>query len=86
MVALTDTPLVGVVARRRDSLDIVKHDQVSAEGVGRSGDVFQIERRLDEGQPFGERFRGCSTPGQAVGVFGGEAAIANRPQVDPRKP
>ena len=79
-------PLVGVFARRRDSLDIVEHQQVGTEGVGRSGDVFQVERRPDEGEPVGERFQGVHRLVEPVGVFGGEAAVANRPQVDPREP
>ena len=65
------------------------------EGVGRSGDVFQVERRPDEGEPVGERFQGVHRLVDPVGVFGGRSVDSESCQgrspkaaltADPRAP
>ena len=43
-----------MLAWRADPLDIVEHDQAGVEGVGRCGDVIEVERRSNEGEPAGE--------------------------------
>ena len=74
-----------IVAALR-SFSVVQDDQVGMKGIGRSGDVFQIERRLHDGQPFGHGFEGVQSLVESVGVLDVEAAIANCPQVNARQP
>ena len=78
--------LVVVLARRRYALDVVEQEQLGVEGVGGRGDVGQVERRPDEGEPLGERFEGVHRLVDAVGVLRPEPPMSNQGQIDAGQP
>ena len=64
---LTDRPAaVAVLAGRADPLDVIEHDQAGVEGVGRRGDVRQVERRANEGEPVGQVVEGLACPARSL--------------------
>ena len=69
-----------------DTLDIVEHDQTDVEGVGRCGDVPQVEGRSNEGEPVGEVIEGLRAQLDRFGMLGGEPAVPDQAQVDVGEP